>query len=66
MDFATTTVREFALRCRNVSSRLTSTRAAKSGIAIAKATTQIIPEMSREAPPTNGCTSTTPIAINPP
>jgi hypothetical protein len=39
---------------------------ARSGIAIAKATTQIIPAMSREALPTNGRTRTTPIAINPP
>jgi type IV secretion system protein VirD4 len=33
---------------------LTSTRAASSGIAIAKPTAQIIPEVSREAPATNG------------
>jgi hypothetical protein len=44
---ATATVRELVLRRRNVSCRLTSTRAARSGIAIAKATAQTIPEVSR-------------------
>ena len=63
---ATATVREGVLRRRNVSCRLTSTRAASSGIAIAQATAQIIPEVSREAPATNGCTRTMPIALNPP
>jgi hypothetical protein len=66
MALATATMRELVLRRRNVSCRLTSTKAARSGIAIAKATAQIIPEMSREAPATNGCTRTMPIAINPP
>jgi hypothetical protein len=63
---ATATTRKLVLRRRNVSYRLTSTNAARSGIAIAKATAQIAPEMSREAPATNGCTRTMPIAINPP
>jgi hypothetical protein len=66
MALATATVRELVLRRRKVSCRLTSTRAASSEIATAQATAQIIPEVSREAPATNGCTRTMPIAINPP
>jgi hypothetical protein len=63
---ATATMRELVLRRRNISCRLTSTRAARSGIATAKATAQIIPAGSREPPATNGCIRTMPIAINPP
>jgi hypothetical protein len=48
VDFATATVRELVLRRRNVSCRLTRTRAARSGIAIAKATAQIIRDVLRE------------------
>src|SRR5262249_44504129 len=63
--FATTTMREFVLRCRIIPRRSPSTRGARRGTAPAKATTKIPPAMPREAPPTNGCTSTTPIAITP-
>jgi hypothetical protein len=54
---------DFVGRCRNVSCWPTKTRAARSGIATAKATTQIVADTSSDAAVRNGCTMYTPITI---
>jgi hypothetical protein len=56
----------FAARRRKASWRLTITRAASSGMATAKATTQILAVRSSDGAMRNGCTMYTPIAINAP
>jgi hypothetical protein len=53
-------------RWRSDSWRLMTTRAARSGMATEKATTQILADRSSDAAIRNGCTIATPIAINPP
>jgi hypothetical protein len=62
----TATTTDLARRRRKASCRLTSVRAASNGIATEKATTQILADASSDAAVRNGCTMTTPTAINAP
>jgi hypothetical protein len=63
---ATSTVTALVTRRRKTSWRLTSTRAARRGMATEKATTQMVADRSSDAAVRNGCTRTTPIPIRPP
>jgi hypothetical protein len=59
------TTTEVVNRRRKPSCHVTIKRAARSGMATAKATTQILADTSSDVAVRNGCTMYTPITINP-
>jgi hypothetical protein len=64
-DLAMVARTDVVARRRKTSCRLTITRAARSGMATEKATTQTMADRSSEAAVRNGCTMYTPMRINP-